>query len=312
MSIAICKYNPEQKNQWNNFLAGSKNGLFMFNRNYMDYHQDRFEDYSLIFYNDEEIVALLPLNVKGDTLYSHGGLTFGGFITNTRMRAGLMLECFDALREYMNVNGLKRLIYKAIPHIYHQYPAEEDLYALFRNQAQMIKVEPSTAIGFVQPIKFSKGRKSQIQRARKLGVSVISSTNFKDFLVLENEVLEQRHHTKAVHSATELELLYNRFPQNIELFTAEYEKQIVAGAVVFVSPQVVHTQYLAANEIARQIGALDLVIATLIEKYRSTKRYFDFGISTEEGGKILNEGLIQQKETFGARTIAHLTFEWNV
>lgn len=60
-----------------------------------------------------------------------------------------------------------------------------------------------------------------------------------------------------------------------------------------------------ADETAREIGALDLVIASCVERYKESKRYFDFGISTEDLGRVLNTGLIAQKESFGARTIAY-------
>ena len=300
---------------WNAFNASAKNGLFLFDRRFMDYHKDRFEDHSLLFYDDDEdgeLVALLPLSIKGDVLYSHGGLTFGGFITGASMRAGVMLECFDELMRYMRENQLKKLVYKAVPHIYHSYPAEEDLYALFRNHATLLKVEPSTTIPLGNAMKFSRGRKVQVQCAKKQGVQVAESLDFERFIALENEVLAQRHAATAVHTGAELELLHSRFPENVRLFTAEYQGELVAGTLVFEYPQVVHTQYLVANETARKIGALDLVIATLIERYRETKRYFDFGISTEDGGRGLNEGLILQKETFGGRTTVHQTFELEV
>ena len=59
---------------------------------------------------------------------------------------------------------------------------------------------------------------------------------------------------------------------------------------------------MAADEVARQIGALDLTISTVIDTFKEKKLWLDFGISTEDGGKYLNEGLISQKEGFGGRT----------
>jgi len=70
----------------------------------------------------------------------------------------------------------------------------------------------------------------------------------------------------------------------------------------------VHTQYMAANETAREIGALDLTIATVMETYKDSKDWLDFGISTEDAGHILNEGLISQKEGFGGRTNIYQTW----
>ena len=281
----------------------------MFHRDYMDYHRDRFEDHSLMFYDEDKLVALLPLNIKESVLYSHGGLTFGGFITNVKMRSVTMLECFDILKDYMRKHNIKHLIYKALPHIYHDYFAEEDLYALFRNNANILKFEPSVTIDLQNPVPFSKGRKAQISRARKMGVQVVESKDFTNFFKLENEVLSKRHSVTAVHTVSEMELLHSYFPENIKLFAGIFEDKFIAGALVYVYNHVVHTQYLAANDLACDIGALDLTLSTLIDKYKSSKRYFDFGISTEDGGRFLNEGLIQQKETFGGRTTVHQTFD---
>ncbi len=53
-----------------------------------------------------------------------------------------------------------------------------------------------------------------------------------------------------------------------------------------------NTQYIALNEIAREIGALDLSISTVSEQYIDSKNWLDFCISTEEGVYYMNEGLI--------------------
>lgn len=118
--IRILPYTNEYANTWNAFNRDSKNGIFMFDRNYMDYHADRFMDHSLMFYEDSKLIALLPLNIKDCVLYSHQGLTFGGFIVDYSMRQQKMLECFCKLQEYMREIKAQKMIYKAIPYIYHK------------------------------------------------------------------------------------------------------------------------------------------------------------------------------------------------
>lgn len=308
--VTVGKYISEKKQIWDQFVATSKNGLFMFYRDYMEYHSSRFQDSSLLFYNDDKLMALLPLSIKDNVLYSHGGLTFGGFITDEAMKTSKMLQCFDALKQYMADNFIVSLIYKAIPHIYHSLPAEEDLYALFINKANILKIEPSCTITFDNTLKLPKGRKAQISRAKREGVTVEECKDFDAFIKLENEILQKKYATAAVHTGSELSVLHSKFPQNIKLFVAKHQHEIIAGSVVFEYRNVVHTQYLASNELAHEIGGLDLVISTLLEKYKGTKKYFDFGISTENDGKLLNEGLMHQKESFGGRTLIHQTFEF--
>lgn len=307
--ITVRPYSTDNFDIWNDFVKSAKNSLFMHNRNFMDYHSDRFKDNSLMFYDDDELLTLLPANIKDNQLTSHGGLTYGGFITNQKMKQHKMQECFEVLRTYMHDNNISSFIYKPIPYCYHTLAAQEDLYSLFSYNAKLLKIEPSTLVDFQNPIKIPKGRKAQISRAKREGVTIEVSTAFDSFIALENKVLSELHNTHAVHTGEELELLKSKFPEQIELYTAQYEGRIIAGTVIFVYDNVIHTQYMAADTKAREIGALDYCISEVIAKYSSSKRYLDFGISSENNGTYLNEGLINQKESFGGRTMIYQTFK---
>lgn len=303
--ILIVRYSDDKSELWNQFNKQSKNYLFMFDRNYMDYHKDRFKDYSLLFYDDDKLIALLPMSEHGDMLISHGGLTYGGFITDAKMKQHTMMDCFEELIKYAKDNGFKNIKYKCIPYIYHSQPAEEDRFALFANKAKLETVDVSTYINLADPLKMPKGRKAQVSRARREGVIIEELTeleDFKKFIELENEVLADRHGVHAVHTGEELKLLHDRMPKNIHLFAALKDGNMIAGTVVYEYDSVVHTQYMAANDESRVIGALDLAVATVIEKYKDRKKWLDFGISTEHGKIYLNEGLCSQKEGFGGRT----------
>lgn len=313
--LTIRRYEDNDRAIWDNFCRNSKNPLFMFERNFMEYHKDRFTDHSLLFYDDEELVALLPMNEANSCLYSHAGLTYGGFITNVRMKQALMNECFDQLIAYGKERKFCSILYKAVPHIYHEQPAEEDRYSLFRCKATIVKIEPATVVNLKAPLKMPKGRKAQVSRARREGVEIRElrdSMDFHAFMDLENRVLEKYHGAKAVHSGDEMYLLYSRFPEKIHLYGAFLQDELIAGSVVYEYGQMIHTTYLAANDIARNIGALDLTIVTMLEKFRETKLWFDFGISTENGGEYMNEGLIAQKEGFGGRTNVYDTWLINL
>ena len=309
--MKIQKYKKETSLQWNEFNKSSKNGLFMFDRNYMDYHSNRFKDNSLMFYDDDKLLALLPCNINENVLYSHQGLTFGGFITNDSMKQSTMLECFSVLKDYMRKHSIDRFIYKSIPYIYHKKPSQEDVYALFINDAYLFRVDCSTTIDLQNICKMQKGRKAQISKAKRELVQIEKSLDYENFVKLLNDVLLNRHNVKAVHNAEELALLHSRFPQNIQLFVAKQGEKLLAATLLFIYENVVHTQYLAVNDKGREIGALDLLIKTLIDKFSGDKKYFDFGISNENNGRFLNQGLIAQKEGFGGRSVAHQFFMLN-
>lgn len=313
--IVIRRYSDEDKDIWNTFNRTSKNYLFMFDRDYMDYHRDRFIDHSLMFFVNNSLIAILPMNERNGCLYSHGGLTYGGFITNEKMKQHTMMECFEALISYAKEHDIKKILYKLIPHIYHSQPAEEDRFALYANKALLATVDASTYLNLKNPLKMPKGRKAQISRARREGVviEILDQLNdYEKFISLENDVLFERHNTKAVHTGAELKLLHDYFPEKIHLFGAIKDGEMIAGTVVYEYDKVVHTQYMAANEEARRIGALDLAISAVIEKYKDSKGWIDFGISTEHDKIYLNEGLISQKEGFGGRTGVYEIWELDI
>lgn len=311
--INIQRYTLEHKSIWNQFVTDSRNGIFMFHRDYMDYHSDRFVDYSLLFYKDDDLVAVLPASLHDTELRSHGGLTFGGLICSYSVKQQTINACFEELITYLKENNIKRLIYKPIPYIYHRYLCQEDLYALWRNNAAVFRRDISTTIDLsCNKIKLPKGRKAQISRARREGIIVEKSTDFNAFITLENQVLEMHHHTRAVHTAEELQLLHSRFPEQICLYAAMHNNQMVAGVLLYIYDKMVHTQYMGSSDFSRENGGLDLIISTIIDEYKDKKQYLDFGISTIDLGKTVNVGLISQKESFGGRSVMYDFYEINI
>ncbi len=314
-SISVQRYSRDLEDKWNLFVRHAKNSLFMFDRNYMDYHSDRFMDHSLVFYEDNEIAALLPANEREQEIISHGGLTYGGLLLGASAKQHTVLECFREMIKYAARSGINAIIYKPVPHVFHLQPAEEDLYALSMVNAELCEVSASTVLNLRDPLKMPKGRKAQISRARREGVEVKvldREEDYRRFIELENEVLKLRHGVRAVHTAEELYLLHSRFPDKIHLYGALKEGRMIAGTVVYEYAQAVHTQYMASNDLGRSIGALDLAVSTVISDYRETKQWLDFGISTEDHGRLLNEGLISQKEGFGGRTNVYTAWKLNI
>jgi len=307
--ITITLYENQHRSAWNTFVKRSKNGIFFFQREYMEYHSDRFMDHSLLFFQDNKLIALLPANKQDTLLHSYGGLTFGGIISDHKMKISLMLDIFDELKKYMRDNNFNRLIYKAIPSIYHTYPAEEDLYALFLNKAQLIRRDVSASINLHEKILYGKGRKWSVKKSRSKNYDVVITNDFDSFMKIEEEMLASKYGVKPVHTHEELSLLQSLFPDNIKLFAIYEKNQILGGVVIFESTHVAHAQYIAATEKGKQEGVLDSILDYLIMHYYSHKRYFDFGISTEKEGRYLNKTLNQNKESFGARSLVHDFYE---
>ena len=303
--LSIKRYSSEHKQLWDNFVSCSKNGVFLFFRNYMEYHSNRFQDHSLMFFKDNRLVALLPANIKNNILYSHEGLTFGGVISGYDMKTDLMLDIFDTLTAYCKNQGITEIVYKTIPYIYHLAPADEDLYALFDHRATLLARSVSSCICSSSNKKVSSSRKANIRRAKKYQLTVERSQDFASFMKIVQETLSQRHGVKPVHSAQEMELLAERFPDNIKLFASYKDGRMLAGLIIYESANVAHAQYGANSNEGWDIGAQDIIEEYLIKEYYKSKKFFDFGISTEELCRVLNLGLLNRKESFGASAVMY-------
>ena len=313
--ITIEQYNDSMSGLWDDAVRASRNGTFLHLRGYMDYHRDRFVDSSLVARDDERIVALLPACREGDTLYSHRGLTYGGWLVPSRhFDVTTMLELWNKATDLLRGIGIANIVYKAVPHIYHNYPCEEDLYALFRAGAQLVESNISATIDLDEPLSFDRGNKRNVNLAIKNGVVVGESTRWADYWHVLDSLLMEKYDRHPVHTLEEIDLLRSRFPENIKLFTATQGDEILAGVVMyFCGNEVAHSQYIASTERGRELKALTLLFDHLIkEAAQAGFRYFDFGISTEDGGRYLNEGLVRQKCRLGGRGIVYNTYKLTI
>jgi hypothetical protein len=304
--MKIERYNPSARAAWNAFVASSRNGTFLFDRGYMEYHADRFADYSLLVRNEKnDLVAVFPATADGAAVTSHGGLTYGGCITGDRMTAPAMLRAMTALFEFLQAAGMRELIYKTMPRIFHRIPAEEDLYALFAAGAELYRRDVWSAIDLSRRPAAQERRERSIRKARRHNLEVRETDDFAAFWEILSSNLLERYGLRPVHSLKEIQLLRSRFPRQIRLFGSFHGVSMIAGALVYDTGSVAHVQYNAATPQGKELGALDLLLETLISQIYSSHAYFDLGSSTETGGRYLNRGLVEQKEGFGARTIAH-------
>ena len=309
----IRRYTPEHVDEWNQFVAESKNGVFLFDRRYMDYHSDRFCDHSLMFYLDGRLLAVLPAHQSGDTLCSHNGLTYGGLVMSPRLTVVQTMHLFQEMNEYLRSQGIRHVSYKAIPWIYHRLSAEEDLYALYHEcHARIVARDFATNIYLSAGLRWERVRRRGIVRARNAGVVVERSNHYEAFWQVLADNLMNKYGVKPVHSLQEIELLQERFPQNIQLYQAVREGKVLGGVVLYISSQVVHAQYSSASPEGKKLGVIDLLYDQIFKDYRDYP-YFDFGRSTEHpDGSGLNENLVFQKEGYGGRGLCYDIYEWDV
>ncbi|MDO4210359.1 MAG: GNAT family N-acetyltransferase [Bacteroidales bacterium] len=309
--MQIVSYEPALSKVWNDLVLFSRNATFLLDRRFMDYHSDRFTDVSLLFYRGKRLLGLLPASAHGTSVVSHGGLTYGGFVLAADAHAQDVGEMLEAAAEYYRARGFNELTIKPIPAIYHSYPSDDELYWLYRHGARLTARGLSSAIRFDVAIPFSTLRMRKVQTARAAGLMVeetADATDFHEYWEVLTEVLQKRHQHRPVHTIDEILRLRDSFPENIVLFVVRRprDRKIVGGTLLFLTLEVAHAQYIAASDEGRETGALDLLFYHVIGDLReSSMHYLDFGISTEDAGRYLNEGLNFQKEGYGARSVVY-------
>ncbi len=304
----IRPYSADFSQQWDDFVDASRNATFILRRGYMDYHADRFADRSLIISAADRIIALFAA-CEGDDgeIAAHAGLTYGGLIMPASGIDGAdVVDIFNLITDHYRKAGYRRMRYKAIPHIFHRYPAEEDIHALFRSGATLAECNLSSTILLSNPIRFNENSRRNMRRAEAASLSVGLTRDFSPFWHILSDLLATRYDTRPVHSLDEITLLASRFPDNIRLITAtNADGATVAGTVLYITPACVHAQYIAASPEGKAIGALPLVFRFAIDNLCSDARYFDFGTSNEHHGLYLNAGLLTQKNGMGGRGITY-------
>ena len=311
MTYQVVKYDSSNYLIWNEFVAKAKNATFLFHRDFMEYHQDRFEDFSLLVFDDnQELQAVVPANVANRQVFSHQGLTYGGIIVHQKTRLSDFIFIVKSVLEYWNSFGIQKATFKELPAIYHQFPSNEMQYILFVLQGNLVRRDVLSVVELTNTITFSRDRKNGIKRGSKHNLMVEETTDFSSFW---NEILipnlAEKHQAKPVHTLEEIQFLKSKFPNNIRQFNVYQNNKIVAGTTIFETSLVAHSQYISGNSDKNELGSLDFLHDFLISNVFKDKKYFDFGISNENQGKNINEGLLYWKESFGARTITQDFYE---
>lgn len=297
---------------WDTFVKECKNATFLFQRDFMEYHKDRFEDYSLLCFKNDKLIGVLPANINDKIVYSHQGLTYGGLLVFEKLKFRDFLLAFKSVLDFLDGNKIESLYTKQFPEMYTLIPSEELEYLHFIMQSKLVKVDVSSSL-LLDNRNYSKDRLVGIKKGVKNGLVIKEVNEFEEFwdeILIPN--LSSKYQVKPTHSCDEISLLKELFPDNIRQFNVYKENKIVAGTTLFINEHLVHSQYMSADSDKNILGSLDFLHDYLFTKVFSDKKIFDFGISNENSGKNINEGLLYWKEGFGARTQVYKKYKVKV
>ena len=309
-NYTVRRYNSEDYSIWNAFISNAKNATFLFHRDFMEYHSDRFEDYSLLVFEGEKLVSVLPANRVNDTVYSHQGLTYGGIVLSKKSKLNETIEVLKSILKFLVENGIDKLFIKEIPFFYCTTFSDEINYLMHICQSRLVMKHNISVIPLKQEISFSKSRRECINRGKKNNLIIKEEVNFDIFwnqLLIPN--LKEKYNATPVHSASEIALLQSRFPEKIKHFNVYYNNEIVCGSTVFITENVIKPQYISGSDKNNELGSLDFLYDFLIREIAKGKEYFDFGPSHENQGKNIVSSINFWKESFGAKFVLQDFYE---
>ncbi|RZJ63464.1 MAG: FemAB family protein, partial [Flavobacterium sp.] len=244
----IVRYDAGYVNQWNEFVGSSINSTFLFHRDFMEYHSDRFTDFSLIVFDGTNLVALLPANRSGNEVHSHQGLTYGGLLLRDTIGVEKIETIFRAVLQFLEGEDIAVLKIKQIVSIYQKKPAFAMDYLLFKYNAHMYRRDMNLAIDFSRPPSVSRSKKKHFRRVSSLGLEVRKDNDFGTFW---DDVLiprlQERHNAKPVHTKDEIAMLHEKFPDRILQYNVYINDAIVAGITLFHFGNVIKSQYGATT-----------------------------------------------------------------
>lgn len=317
-SYTVAAFHPADASAWDELAERSCNGTFLHTRRFLGYHGNRFRDASLTVHDGRgRMVGIFPASVQppdASVVVSHPGSTYGGLVHDGTIRGEAMVLALGSIAGHLRESGFSRLQYKAVPTIFHRVPSGDDSYALFRLGAKRYRCDLSAVIDLTHRSPPSHGRRSSIKRAQHAGIELLAGWgSIGAFWTVLETSLAERHQSAPVHTLEQITQLHDLFPEQVRLLGAVFDGRLVAGAVLFRAGPVLHAQYLASDNEGRSVSALDLVIEEAIDlALDEDLRYFDFGTSNSEEGRLLNQPLYYFKVSFGAGGVVHEYFEMDL
>ena len=314
----IRPYEHSYASVWDDLINRSCNGTFLHQRNFISYHGDRFHDSSLVIENRRgRIVGVFPAATDpGDPglMVSHPGLTYGGIVHDGSVRGGLMISALEGIADHYRGLGYLRLRYKAVPTIYHSVPADDDLYGLFRLDARRCRSDLSAVIDLANRGPVKERRSRSRRRAEAAGVTTSQGwSEIAAFWRILESNLDRRHGASPLHSLAEMQLLHERFGENVILIVAKIGETPVGGILLFWAGPVLKLQYSATTDQGRDTCATDLLMEHGIELAGNLGcQFFDFGTCTLDEGRTLGEDLYQFKTEFGAGGVVYDHYEFGL
>lgn len=319
MNLTLRPYTGIDAERFDAFVSSSRNGTIFHTRRFLSYHSEsRFQDHSLLFFDGETIVGVLPAAQKDGILVCHPGASYGGLVEGADASVadtGVMLRALFDYAKAQKFFGISML--RLPPASVQKQYAEDQLYWYFQQGYQLTRVEMDGAIDLTDLQKdtvlesFTGKCRNMVRQAERAGIQVRLSNDFATFWPILEGVLHGRHGTKPTHTLAEILRLHELLPDGFRLLAA-YKGDTMVGGIVLVTlhQMALYTLYMAQEYSAQKDHPMHMLLTEAVRLGIVEKRsVLHLGVSTEDGGKTINEGLFFFKESFGCRPVRRESWE---
>lgn len=329
----VEKYSSEHYGEWQDFVRMSVNGTLFHEQKFLSYHDEgKFEDCSLMLYCKDELIAVLPAAVlqRGDkkVLKSHPGTSYGGLVFGTIPKLKEVIDCINAVEEYARNNNISRFEFRQAPKIFLSTPIDQIDFALVQLGYEREDQELSTCYPLLEyrdiPIEDmvklfeNDGRNKVRKNVRK---AIRTGLEFRE---LDNSEIEKyyeilldnlvRHDAKPAHSLADIKKLKELYPERVRLYGVFVAGNLAAGYLIFNINSIGWHVFYGSMDYKYQVErpttfGLFMLLKTLADE---GYEYLNMGISTEDGGRVVNWGLLDFKESFNGTGIIRTYWSKNL
>lgn len=310
MGIEVKRYSQPDQSVWDIFVDNADNGFFFFKRAFMEYHADRFTDFSLLIYFNNHLVSLFPANLKGNQIHSHQGLSYGGLIYVHDLPLDTISDIHNSIQDYFHQLGISSITVSPAPPQYSE--SRKNRYNdLLKNKS--VKTEHSKPISIVDKdcVKLPTRRRLRIPQSHEEKYRIIQVHDFKQVWPMIAECYINQHGFQPVHSTEEMLYLKSCFPDNI-IANAIQENSpnapTIATLITLEDKNIVKFQYIGYTKEARNFNVIDFLYYKVIQKAIYENKSVDMGHSIDVNTNIINENIIFAKRRHGAIEIEANTF----
>ena len=304
--ITLTQYEEKKFDEWDSFIEHSKGSTLHSYRKFLNYHKDKFQDSSLMFYHNNNLVAVLPGVLLENSFISHPGASYGGLIYKEGLKIDTLYKIHEEILNYSKENKVHKIEFRFPYSIISKHYFDSYKYIL-HSHSPIIYREVSQFIDltkFKEEKSFSDNFKRILNKNYNLKTS--EAKNEKDIENFYNILCDNllKHDTEPTHTLSELKFILKNLASQSRLFvTKDTNSNIVSGSFALLLNDVTpHLFYLCTDNSYLSKSPLVKTIYD-VSKYFKLKDscYLNLGISTENRGQILNYGLNNFKEKFNTQ-----------